>query len=464
MQALTDASTHPWPQLPPLQGSTTHVPQAKSQNQMNQQDCSKDAASTLQVEASPAMSSTVDRWWPAPTILLDAPNKGARIGQQTGKLGSSMRNTGMMSNMWREPFQAARKRTSGRQRPSTHSGLMSSASDGALVASGSISEALWGQAPTVVGDASADISKKFTLSVQDSIDKELMMTRGSTAPTSQSSIDLQGDEELKEYRREVLSRLMIDAAGGPKEAFLVLDLNGNGKISFSEFEAGIATLGVDWQDVVESKNLRDVWNLFDTDPRRGFLNFRRLFPDGGEEEDVRASTPLFWRHYLRESRDTGTVSAARWNHCFEDELEHHSDMSKTREAVSDKKKWMSSTMRRLKSLGKSDARCREIVALHLPKGTGPKDRQDVSTFSKNEVWACKKRYNDKIAATSKDVEHAFFDMRQQRQQLHASRNLLHSVTLEAQLQAQEMEVQKRRASIAGKLFSSAAGESESFPA
>merc|ERR1712050_794486 len=147
---------------------------------------------------------------------------------------------------------------------------------------------------------------------------------------------------------------------------------------------------------------RDLFKLFDQD-KDGVVNFQELFPvqAAQKKQPERTTTPEFWGQWVRHNKDwqdwdlenPKAMRKEMWKPGNRDEelglLQHKSDFT---EEVHTKKKWMSATIRRLKSRGKSDARCREIVALHLPKGTGPKDRDDVQIFSQMEVRACKKSY------------------------------------------------------------------------
>mmetsp|Transcript_139042 Transcript_139042/g.432574 ORF Transcript_139042/g.432574 Transcript_139042/m.432574 type:complete len:609 (+) Transcript_139042:59-1885(+) len=116
-----------------------------------------------------------------------------------------------------------------------------------------------------------------------------------------------------------------------------------------------------------------------------------------------------------------------------------------------KKRWMSSTFRRLKTRGKSDARCREVVALHLPRGSGPKDREDVSTFSQNEVRTCKKQYTDSYMDPVKRIQKVIVDMKDQKRELRAVREDLFMVTEARVLQQRAEEDRKNAAASIGGL-------------
>jgi len=85
--------------------------------------------------------------------------------------------------------------------------------------------------------------------------------------------------------------------------------------------------------------------------------------------------------------------------------------------VASQRKWLSETFRRLKSDGRSDGRCREVVALHLPRGTGPVDVDNVRTFSQSEVKSCRREYTAEVETPQKQIRIAMKDMTKQRRAL-----------------------------------------------
>merc|ERR1711953_1193708 len=87
--------------------------------------------------------------------------------------------------------------------------------------------------------------------------------------------------------------------------------------------------------------------------------------------------------------------------------------SATKESESHRR-WMAASFKRLKNKGKSDARCREIVALHLPRGNGPKDREGVATLSDADLRKCKKLYTDEVLEPVKNIQKVVYDMRDTR--------------------------------------------------
>mmetsp|Transcript_27637 Transcript_27637/g.65085 ORF Transcript_27637/g.65085 Transcript_27637/m.65085 type:complete len:617 (+) Transcript_27637:64-1914(+) len=158
------------------------------------------------------------------------------------------------------------------------------------------------------------------------------------------------------------------------------------------------------------------------------------------------------KQYLKNENMSGT-RCAKWQPSNNDEkIGILLQAAQLRSEGDTKKKWMSSTFRRLKTRGKSDARCREVVALHLPRGSGPKDREDVPIFSQNEVRACKKSYTDSYMDPVKRIQKVIVDMKDQKRELRAVREDLFMVT-EARLLQQRVEEDRKNvaASIGGLL-------------
>lgn len=111
---------------------------------------------------------------------------------------------------------------------------------------------------------------------------------------------------------------------------------------------------------------------------------------------------------------------------------------------------MKSTIRRLKASGKSDARCRETVALHLPRGTGPADRDGVQTFCEADVKMSRRRYTDNIQEPVRNIQKVVFQLRDQRRTLHESKNKLWQITEAPRLRREaEAERKEKISSLAG---------------
>lgn len=252
------------------------------------------------------------------------------------------------------------------------------------------------------------------------------------------------DEERaaeQERCREEIRREMVLIAGSSKLAFKRLDLNGSGKISLQEFADGVSRMGIDWQTITGLHRDRELFKLFDLD-KDGVLVFPELFPDPEPEEQKRVSTPEFWSYWCRKNKDAEFPRGPKWQPASQEEsLDLLFNASQSSLEAQEERKWMSATIRRLKNRGKSDARCREIVAHHLPRGTGPKDREDVQTFSSAEVRACKKAYNDQVNDPVRNIQKIVYDMREQRKVLHDFRQKF-SLVLEPAIRRQMEEDRK----------------------
>eukprot|EP00913_Durusdinium_trenchii_P009758 g9166.t1 len=235
-----------------------------------------------------------------------------------------------------------------------------------------------------------------------------------------------------------------DRATRAKKAFKRLDLNGSGKISLQEFADGVARIGINWQEMTGMTRTRNIhacmWICMHTsnaDRCRYFSFIVHLL-----QEPERVSTPEFWKRWVMKNRDLEKPRECKWQPTTP-EAELH-----------ELRKWMASTIHRLKNRGKSDARCREIVAAHLPRGTGPKDLEDVHTFSSAEVKLCKKNYNDEehwsgVNDPVRNIQKVVYDMREQRRQLHDSRQKLWSLTMEPVMRQQIQDDRKSMAAAVG---------------
>eukprot|EP00933_Yihiella_yeosuensis_P045387 TRINITY_DN40750_c0_g1_i1.p1 TRINITY_DN40750_c0_g1~~TRINITY_DN40750_c0_g1_i1.p1 ORF type:complete len:705 (+),score=148.78 TRINITY_DN40750_c0_g1_i1:131-2245(+) len=255
---------------------------------------------------------------------------------------------------------------------------------------------------------------------------------------------------LQELNREAIRRALIESAGSEKEAFKKLDTNGSGRISLQEFADGVARQGVDWQEITQLKKPRDLFKLFDLD-RDGLIIFSELFPEVQRKEPERCTTPEFWNSWCKRNRGPEfNQRQPTWTPADpEAELALLFETSSQNEEAGDRRKWMAATIKRLKNRGKSDARCREIVSKHLPRGTGPKDREDVETFSAQEVKACKKTYMDRVNDPVRNIQKVVYDMREQRRVLHDFRQKLWTVTMEPVMRKQMEEDRKQAAQSVG---------------
>eukprot|EP00930_Biecheleria_cincta_P032857 TRINITY_DN22768_c0_g2_i1.p1 TRINITY_DN22768_c0_g2~~TRINITY_DN22768_c0_g2_i1.p1 ORF type:complete len:678 (+),score=168.05 TRINITY_DN22768_c0_g2_i1:113-2146(+) len=269
------------------------------------------------------------------------------------------------------------------------------------------------------------------------------------------------DEELAsrhdDFREQIRNELIEKSDGDAKKAFRKLDLNGSGNVSLQEFADGVRRAGVDWQGITHMNRDREVFKLFDLD-KDGVITFTELFPEAKSGEPERVSTPEFWNSWVKRNQDFGRTLDPQWHRDpqwqprnSEAELQLLFETSESHEAAAGKRKWMEATIRRLKNRGKSDARCREIVAAHLPRGSGPKDREDVQTFSAAEVKSCRKAYNDAVNDRVRKIQKDVYDMKESRRVLHDFKQKLEIVTREP-IMRKQIEEDRKTAAASGLLL------------
>lgn len=253
------------------------------------------------------------------------------------------------------------------------------------------------------------------------------------------------DSEVQSYWEQ----LETVQASNPLEAFKLINLNGSGRICSNEFADGVTRVGVHWQKLTGIRQAKHLFRLFDLD-HTGVITLFELFPTERHVKkiDTGSTTPEFWKTYVNGNRaesfflDCPKGRNPPWNTGVADNslAIMHEREGKDNDAK-DNRHWMKTTMRRLKGRGKSDARVREMCCTHLPRGTGPKDRQEVSTFSDIEVKQCRKEYNDAVMEPQRTVLKALYDLRETRKELATSRHKLWTVAMEPLLKQQAAEAQ-----------------------
>lgn len=256
------------------------------------------------------------------------------------------------------------------------------------------------------------------------------------------------DEKLSEKEIQALwDNLTIVEAPNALDAFKLINLSGSGRICSNEFADGVARVGVPWQKLTGLRRPKDLFRLFDTD-HDGVLTLFELFPAQRDvkKDETGRTTPEFWRMWERGNGadvfalDEPKGRAPHWNNgVADDSLAALYEREGKDADAKFMRKWMRNTMRRLKGRGKSDARVREMCAMHLPKGTGPKDRQEVSTFSDAEVKQCKREYQDAVLDPQRTVQKALYDLRETRRDLSNYRHKLWTVAMEPILRQQALE-------------------------
>jgi hypothetical protein len=93
----------------------------------------------------------------------------------------------------------------------------------------------------------------------------------------------------------------------------------------------------------------------------------------------------------------------------------------------------------MKARGKSDARVREMIALHLPRGTGPADRQDVRTICQADVKKIKAEYQNDVLEPQRTILKNLYSMRETRRIVTSSKQKLYSVALEPYVRQKAQE-------------------------
>lgn len=222
-----------------------------------------------------------------------------------------------------------------------------------------------------------------------------------------------------------------------------MDVTGSNTLTTAEFASGTSRLGVRWQDITGLAKSRDFFRLFDAN-RDGVIEFYELFPDEmPRKHKERASTPEFWNEWCTRNDDCTDPTQQRgpkWQPCTPHEsLNILTGKCAVLEDVQEKRRWMSASFRRLKTQGRSDAKCREIVALHLPRGTGPRDRDEVATFSKADSNMCRRAYTDKLQEPVRRIQKGIYDMREQTRLIKIQKHQLYLHTVEPLRRLHEQE-------------------------
>jgi len=231
------------------------------------------------------------------------------------------------------------------------------------------------------------------------------------------------DPEAEVCRDNFREELLRASGSAPEVTFRSIDLNRNGQLSLQEFADGMRRLCVKWRDATKCKTLKEVFKLFAS--KDGVVRMEDLFPETKQmrTEPNRMSTPEFWNHWCKSNqKEEPKKRGPKWEAAdADDELRTLFAATEARQEVTDRKRWMSQTIRRMKSQGKSDARCRELCALHLPRGTGPRDKEYVPTFSQIDVKNVERSYREKVSMPLKNIQKQVYAMREQRLELQTSR-------------------------------------------
>lgn len=241
------------------------------------------------------------------------------------------------------------------------------------------------------------------------------------------------EKELTHFRQEVIRNELVIKGGNELKAFRAINLNGSGSICSQEFADGVKRFGVQWQQLTGLKKPRELFSLFDTG-KTGVITLYNLFPSEKNKvvDETKQSTPRYWKSYVERSCNMEAgFGGAKWHAgTAEEELALSLKAAASHEESAHHNKWMKTTFRRMKFRGKSDARAREMVALHLPRGTGPEDLQGVHTFGASDLMHCKRVYSDAVLEPQRTITKAIDDLRKNRRDIHKAREQLYTVAIE----------------------------------
>lgn len=245
--------------------------------------------------------------------------------------------------------------------------------------------------------------------------------------------DFKSEKELTHYRQERIRKELESKGGSAMRAFKAINLNGSGNICSQEFADGVKRLGIPWQRLTGLRKPRQLFKLFDLE-KTGVITFFELFPTERNKvrENEQMSTPRFWKAWVdkNDGMEKG-CGGAKWQPGSpEAELQLLYKIRDQNEEATSQHKWISKTFRRMKYKGKSDARAREMVALHLPRGTGPEDLHGVSTLSHLDVQKCKRAYTDAVNEPQRTITKAIDDLKAQRRDIHTCRQHLSTVAVD----------------------------------
>lgn len=260
------------------------------------------------------------------------------------------------------------------------------------------------------------------------------------------------EAELTHYQREAVRDFILQHVGNPVQAFNKINVNGSGRISSMEFADGMERLRVPWKQLTGLNKSSDFFRLFAA-KKSGVVTFRDLFPVYEEPKDERgydteSGCDRFWAKYEGEDfvNGHGDLELPKWeSSCANDGLKVLYERERKDFEAAFTRKWMTTTMRRMKARGKSDARCREMVALHLPKGTGPIDLHGVPTISDHDVKQMRQQYLNQMKGPQRKCQQHIYDLHACRKDLLASKHSFYHVVTEPVIQKKLMEDQAKQA-------------------
>eukprot|EP00928_Gymnodinium_smaydae_P023721 TRINITY_DN19464_c0_g2_i1.p1 TRINITY_DN19464_c0_g2~~TRINITY_DN19464_c0_g2_i1.p1 ORF type:complete len:412 (+),score=80.76 TRINITY_DN19464_c0_g2_i1:55-1290(+) len=253
--------------------------------------------------------------------------------------------------------------------------------------------------------------------------------------------------------RALIRSSLVEAAGSEEEAFRQLDLNGSGSVSMQEFVDGFERLRINWQELCGLSRKIELMRLFDVN-RDGTLGLKEIFPStASRRKDVdhsRRDTAELWGMWCDKNPDPSTMSRGpMWRPAgLDDMLARQAKGNWVFEEVNARRKWISRHFRLLKKTGKSNQRCRQWIAHHLP-GNNARSRTSVEAFVRADATKSRQSYLDEVNEPAHNIRTVVNDMREQRKALASSRKKLWSVVEEPYLrQKAEEEMQAKTAQLA----------------
>jgi hypothetical protein len=256
------------------------------------------------------------------------------------------------------------------------------------------------------------------------------------------------EAELINHQKEAVREYIVENVGNPMQAFKRINGNGSGRISSMEFADGIDRLGVPWKVLTGLNKASDFFRLF-APKNKGVITFRDFFPDYEEPKtETGYDTPTFWEEYEKEDFVAGHADSdvPKWHSsCSDDGLKVLYEKEHMDFEAAFTRKWMTTTWRRMKGKGKSDARTREMVALHLPRGTGTLDLHGVPTINEHDVKAMRQKYFDQMKGPQRRTQQYIYDLHATRRDLSAAKQSFYHIVSEPVLQRKLMEEQAKQA-------------------
>jgi len=232
---------------------------------------------------------------------------------------------------------------------------------------------------------------------------------------------------------DLLRYYLIQSQGSVWDAYRYLDIYETNILRAAELVHFIEKAGIGWKDILETKDVRQVYRLWSREEDPEFpINLRTMFPVEADlmAKTRRTATPDFWKRWVRKNLDLSTAARTPvWKDNGPDkQLNMLLESIQRRQQVQDRRKWMEETCFRLKARGKTSNAIRTIICRHLPRGTGVRDSEGISSFSDQDLKAVKRSYYDAMQKPLKSIQKVVYDLRGQRQVLMKSRKQLYNIT------------------------------------